>query len=376
VHHTLPPRAKPEYIGNPSPSDSDPAAQSTLPCLPACLPATSALHALPCPLCPLLLFSARLVLSLPGHFIRDGGGNQQLAIVPSELNTNIYFLLSQALSNACHSFKVTLSFLSLARPRATASLLHHRCSSPTGACPICATHRPQDPDPSCFRTCAPTLVHRRTTRHEARVPNGVCVYRISPVPITHHLTSASDQGYLDTNLWWKRENQGRRRHTRSRRGDLGTGHQNRETPRRAKSRQGRSELFSPAQPSHNPLGKGGAGPSRLLVVAPGYFQGGKPSVLLIARALLHTSLEAPSPSCTTAPSRLGLSLGQLQKATNHGSRNAPSQDIIRCVDPDFVMPCASLIFYLCSAAAAVHSLPLTSATTVFFGAIGHPLPLN
>jgi len=215
---------------------------------PPCLPATSALHALPCPLCPLLLFSARLALSFLSHFIRDGGGNQQLAIVPSELNTNIYFLLSQALSNACHSFKVTLSFLSLARPRATASLLRRRCSSPTGACPICATHRPQDPHPSCFRTCAPTLVHRRTTRHEARVPNGVCVYRISPVPITHHLTSASDQGYLDTNLWWKRENQGRRRHTRSRRGDLGTGHQNRETPRRAKSRQGRSGLFSPAQP--------------------------------------------------------------------------------------------------------------------------------
>lgn len=38
VHRTLPPRAKPEYIGNPSPSESDPAAQSTLPCLHYLLP--------------------------------------------------------------------------------------------------------------------------------------------------------------------------------------------------------------------------------------------------------------------------------------------------------------------------------------------------
>lgn len=30
--------------------------------------------------------------------------------------------------------------------------------------------------------------------------------------------------------------------------------------------------------------------------------------------------------------------------------------------PDFVMPCASFICCLCCAAAAVHSLPLTSAT--------------
>lgn len=98
-----------------------------------------------------------------------------------------------------------------------------------------------------------------------------------------------------------------------RRGDLGTGHQNRETPRQAKSRQSRSELFSPVQPQ--PTWQGRCRPSRLLVVVPGYFQSGKPSVLLIvARALLHTTLEqAPSLSCTTAPSRLGLSLGQLQK---------------------------------------------------------------
>lgn len=165
-----PPRAKPEYIGNPSPSESDPAAPVHPACL--CLPAypLPLLYiALLCLLCLLLLSSACLALSFPGHFIRDGGGNQQLAIVPSELNTNIIFFFLRRCPTLATRSNPPFRFFDLRAPRASASLLHSRCSSPTGACPICATHRPPDPHPSCFRTCHPTLVHRRTTRHEARV---------------------------------------------------------------------------------------------------------------------------------------------------------------------------------------------------------------
>lgn len=118
----------------PAPPSLIPLPQSTLPC-PA-LPAyytnspthsTSALLALLCLFCLLLLFSACLALSFPGHFIRDGGGNQQLAIVPSEPNTNITSSFSGAVQRL-PLVQSNPSFLFLARPRASASLLHRRCS--------------------------------------------------------------------------------------------------------------------------------------------------------------------------------------------------------------------------------------------------------
>lgn len=185
VHHTLPPRAKPEYIGNPSPSESDPAAQSTLPaCLPTYLPTTSALHALLCPLCLLLLFSACLALSFPGHFIRDGGGNQQLAIVPSELSTNITFFFLRRCPTLATRSKSPFRFYSL---RALEPQLH--CCTVVALVPpgLVLSAPPIVRKTRTLRASipvTPTLVHRCTNRHEARVPNGVCVYRISPVPIT------------------------------------------------------------------------------------------------------------------------------------------------------------------------------------------------
>lgn len=127
VHRTLPPRAKPEYIGNPSPSVSDPAApvHPALPC-PA-LPDTGTTHYLcstcsALPLCLLLLFSACLALSFPGHFIRDGGGNQQPPIVPSEPNTNIIsFFLRRCPTLATRSSHP--SFLCLARAPSSHSFI-------------------------------------------------------------------------------------------------------------------------------------------------------------------------------------------------------------------------------------------------------------
>lgn len=170
--------APPSLIPQPSP-----------PCLPACLPTylptTSALHALcSASLCLLLLFSACLALSFPGHFIRDGGGNQQLAIVPSELSTNITFFFLRRCPTLATRSKSPFRFYSL---RALEPQLH--CCTVVALVPpgLVLSAPPIARKTRTLRASipvTPTLVHRCTNRHEARVPNGVCVYRISPVTIT------------------------------------------------------------------------------------------------------------------------------------------------------------------------------------------------
>ena len=126
VCRTLPPRAKPEYIGNPSPSESDPAAQSTLP--------TRLLPLLYMPYSTFSAFYFYSPLAWPclfpvTSFEKEEATSNWQSSHPNPILTSL--LHSQALSNACHSFKSPfVSFL--ARTRATASLLHRRCSSPTG----------------------------------------------------------------------------------------------------------------------------------------------------------------------------------------------------------------------------------------------------
>lgn len=178
VDRTLPPRAKPGCTGNPSPSESDPATQFAIHPVYLC---TAAI----CVLCSTSLpftFILRLlgpVFSQSLHLRR----RRQPAIVPSEPNTNITSLFfSLGAVQRLPLVQVTFRFFSCAlEPQL------HCCTIvalvPPGLSYLRHPH-PRDPRSSCFHTCGPTLVHRRTTHHEARVPNGVCVYRDYPVPIT------------------------------------------------------------------------------------------------------------------------------------------------------------------------------------------------
>lgn len=134
VHRTLPPRAKPEYIGYPSPSESDPAApvHPALPCL-ACLTllTTSALHALLC-LSASYFYSP---LAWPCLFLVTSFETEEATSNRQSSHPNPILTSPLSFSGAVQRLPLVQShpsFLCLARPRATASLLHRRCSSPTG----------------------------------------------------------------------------------------------------------------------------------------------------------------------------------------------------------------------------------------------------
>lgn len=158
MHRTLLPRAKPEYIGNPSPSESDPAApiHPALPC-PA-LPTLT--HSLTLPLLYLLCSASSAFyfyspLAWPCLFpvtsfeTEEATSNWQSSHPNPRLTSP---LLSQALSNACHSFKVTLRFFSL---RALEPQLH--------CCTVVA------PSPTGLVLSAPPIV-RKTRTLRASIP--------------------------------------------------------------------------------------------------------------------------------------------------------------------------------------------------------------
>lgn len=237
--------APPSLIPQPSP-----------PCLPTYLLTTSALLALLCPLCLLLLFSACLALSFPGHFIRDGGGNQQLAIVPSEPNTNITSSFSGAVQRL-PLVQVTFRFFSCARFEPQ---LH--CCTVVALVPpgLSYLRHPSSARPAPFVRPYLSPNARSPPHNPSRSPRAGWGLR-SPResrPNNHHLTSASDQRHLDTIC-------GGRARSKEKGGTQGCGAETwglatKIVRRPDEQKVARADPNSSAQPSHSPLGKGGAGP--------------------------------------------------------------------------------------------------------------------
>lgn len=115
---------------------------SAIPAPPSLIPQPSSPYLYFCstrsalPLYLLLLFSACLALSFPGHFIRDGGGNQQSSHPIPNTNITSSFFPRRCPTLATRSSHLSFSFLAHSNHSfvAAPSLLQsHR------ACPICAT---------------------------------------------------------------------------------------------------------------------------------------------------------------------------------------------------------------------------------------------
>lgn len=259
VQRTLPPRAKPEYIGNPSPSESDPAAQSTLPRL------HYHHHLL-----PLLYFVLRCLsafyfyspLAWPCLFLvtsleTEEATSNRPSSHPIPILTSP--LLSQALSNACHSFKSPCRFFS----RAIEPQLH--CCTVVALVPpgLSYLRHPSSARPAPFVLPYPSPNARSPPHNPSRSLRAEWGLRLpsQPRPNNHHPASASDQRHLDTIC-------GGRGRTKEG-GTQGCGAETwgpatkivRRPDQQKKVAQGRSDLFSPVQPQ--PTWQGRCRPSRL-----------------------------------------------------------------------------------------------------------------